>query len=61
VAFAIIHIGLGNVDAAIDWAERAYDERRGWLAYLTVDPLLDTIRQHPRFALLLEKMRLQPG
>ncbi len=58
VAFAIVHIGLGNADAAIDWVERAHAERRGWLVYLTVNPLLDTIRHHPRFALLLEKMRL---
>ena len=34
VAFATILIGLGDVDGAIDWTERAFDDRRGWLVYL---------------------------
>jgi len=58
VAFAIIHIGLNNVDQALDWAERAYDERSGWLAYLKVNPMLDPLRGAPRFEALLRKMKL---
>jgi len=58
VAFAIFHVGLGNVDRALDWAERAYDEKRGWLAYLKVNPMLDPLRNESRFTSLLEKMRL---
>jgi eukaryotic-like serine/threonine-protein kinase len=58
VAFAIGHIGLGNVDRALDWAERAYDEKRGWLAYLKVNPMLDPLRDEPRFQDLIRKMRL---
>src|SRR6266550_736923 len=58
VAFAIVHVGLGNVDRALDWAERAYDERRGWLAYFKVNPMLDPLRANARFQTLLKKMRL---
>jgi serine/threonine protein kinase/Tfp pilus assembly protein PilF len=58
VAFAIFHIGLGNVDRALDWTERAYDEKRGWLAYMKVNPILDPLRNESRFKSLLEKMRL---
>jgi len=58
VAFAILHVGLGNVDRALDWAERAYDERRGWLAYFKVNPMLDPLRNEPRFKSLIDKMRL---
>jgi serine/threonine protein kinase/Tfp pilus assembly protein PilF len=58
VAFAILHVGFGNVDRALDWAERAYDEKRGWLAYLKVNPMLDPLRNESRFQSLLEKMRL---
>lgn len=58
VAFAIVHIGLGNLDAALDWAERAYDERRGWLAYFKVNPVVDPLRESPRFDALLEKLKL---
>jgi len=58
VAFAMLHIGLGQYDQALRWAERAYEERRGWLAYLKVNPVLDPLRGEPRFHALLEKMKL---
>jgi len=58
VAFAILHIGLGNLSSALDWAERAYDERRGWLAYVNVSPIFDPLRNEPRFAALVRKMGL---
>ena len=58
VAFATIHLGLGDIERALDWTERAYAERRGWLAYLKVHPLMDPMRGHPRFQALLKKMRL---
>jgi serine/threonine protein kinase/tetratricopeptide (TPR) repeat protein len=58
VAFATILLGLGDVDRAIDWAERAYDDRRGWLAYVNVNPLMDPMRGHPRFEALARRMNL---
>lgn len=58
VAFAILHIGLGNLQEGLDWAERAYDERRGWVVYVNVNPIFDPLRQEPRFAELVKKMRL---
>jgi serine/threonine-protein kinase len=58
VAFATLCVGLGETDAALDWAEKAYDERRGWLCYLRVNPLMDPLRGHPRFTALMERMRL---
>jgi serine/threonine-protein kinase len=57
VAFATLHIGLGQIDSALDWAERAHEERRGWLAYLDVNPLLDPLRGQPRFEALAARMR----
>jgi serine/threonine-protein kinase len=58
VAFATILLGLGDVEKAIDWAERAYDDRRGWLAYMNVNPLMDPMRGHPRFEALVRRMNL---
>ncbi|NIM50678.1 MAG: protein kinase [Gemmatimonadales bacterium] len=58
VAFTIIHVGLGETDRALESLERAHEERRGWLAYLNVEPLLDPIRSEPRFAELLRRMKL---
>ncbi|MDP9177719.1 MAG: protein kinase [Gemmatimonadota bacterium] len=58
VELATLHIALGNRESALDWMERAYDERRGWMAYLKVHPILDPLRDEPRFQALVEKMRL---
>ena len=58
VAFATILIGLGENERALDWLERAYDERRGWLAYLTVNPVLDPLRGNPRFEAMVRTMGL---
>jgi len=58
VPFAIVHVALGEVDAAFADITRAHVERRGWMAYLRVDPLLDPLRGDPRFAEWLRRMRL---
>ena len=58
VAFATILLGLGEIERALDWTERALEERRGWLAYLRVHPLMDPMRGHPRFDALVRRMRL---
>jgi serine/threonine protein kinase/Tfp pilus assembly protein PilF len=58
VAFATLYLGLGDNARALDWSERAYDERRGWVAYVRVNPLMDPLRAEPRFAALAERMRI---
>jgi eukaryotic-like serine/threonine-protein kinase len=58
VAFAGLYVTLGDFDAAFEWLEQAYRERRGWLAYLNIEPLLDDVRADPRFHRLVERMRL---
>jgi serine/threonine-protein kinase len=58
VSFATLYLGLGEPDRVLDWTERAYEERRGWLAYLKVNPILDPVRGKPRFEALVKKMKL---
>lgn len=58
VAFATALLGLGDVERALEWTERALEERRGWLAYLRVNPVMDPMRGHPRFEALVQRMRL---
>ncbi|MGH7636937.1 MAG: tetratricopeptide repeat protein, partial [Gemmatimonadaceae bacterium] len=58
VALVTILLGLGDVERALDWADVALEERRGWLAYLKVNPLLDPMRGHPRFDALIRRMKL---
>ena len=58
VAFAVLHLALREHEKALDWAERAREERRGWLCYLNVNPLLDPLRREPRFQNLVRQMKL---
>lgn len=53
---ALVNLGLGDLDQALDWLEEAYKERSYWLIYIQFDPALDPLRTNPRFAALLEKV-----
>jgi TolB-like protein/class 3 adenylate cyclase/Tfp pilus assembly protein PilF len=55
---ALIFTGLGDVDQAIAWLERAYEERSSWLVWVKVEPRFDQLRSDPRFTSLLQRMRL---
>jgi serine/threonine protein kinase/tetratricopeptide (TPR) repeat protein len=57
VELALVYIALGEKDKALDWTERALDERRGWVAYLRVHPVVDSLRGEPRFGALLKRMQ----
>jgi serine/threonine-protein kinase len=58
VAFATVYLGLEEWDAALDWTEKAHAERRGWLAYLRVNPIMDGLRGRERFEKLVKAMKL---
>ena len=55
---AIIHAALGAREHALDWLERAFEERADHLPYLKVNPRLDVLRDEPRFRRLQQKMGL---
>ena len=58
VVFVTINLGLGEFDRALESMERAYTERRGWMAYLNVNPILDPVRNDARFRTLVQRMKL---
>src|SRR5262249_55577481 len=57
---AFIHIGLGQTESALQWLEKAYEERSAWLAYAKVDPKYDKLRSDSRFAKVLRGVGLLP-
>jgi len=54
---ALLHISLGQKDAAISALEQSYAERDGDdIGVIKVDPLLDSLRGEPRFEALVQKV-----
>ena len=53
-----LQVALGDFDSAFEGMERAHEERRGWLAYLRIEPMLQPLHGDARFQRLLERMRL---
>ena len=56
--FAGIHIGLGEIDRAIECLEKSYREHSHWLIYLHMDPSMDALREDRRFQDLLRRVNL---
>ena len=56
--FAGICVGLGDVDRAMEYLEKSYQEHSHWLMYLHMDPGMDGLRPHPRFQGLLQRVGL---
>jgi class 3 adenylate cyclase/TolB-like protein/Tfp pilus assembly protein PilF len=56
---ALVYTGLGDVNQAMTWLEKAYEERSSWLVWINVEPRFDRLRSEPRFASLLRRMRLE--
>ncbi len=54
----LVLLGLGEDERALDWLERAGEERDGVLVFLKVEPMFDRIRQHPRFIALQRRLNL---
>ena len=56
---ALIYIGLGENELALEWLDRAYEEERSfYLIWLSSDPVYDPTRHDSRFQSILERMSL---
>jgi TolB-like protein/DNA-binding winged helix-turn-helix (wHTH) protein/Tfp pilus assembly protein PilF len=53
---AIVYVGLGKNDVAMNWLEKAYDDRSNGLVFLKVEPELDPLRTNPRFVALQNRL-----
>jgi TolB-like protein/DNA-binding winged helix-turn-helix (wHTH) protein len=59
---ALIHVGLGEKEEALNLLEKAYEERYPWLMHLAVEPRWDPLRSEPRFKALISRIGLgSPG
>jgi serine/threonine-protein kinase len=51
---ALVYLGLKECDRAMDWLERAFEDRSSYLILINVDPRLAPLRTDPRFTRLLK-------
>jgi len=56
--FGMLYGGLGDIKQALEWLEKAYQERADGLLWLNVDPMLDGIRLLPQFKNLISRIGL---
>jgi DNA-binding winged helix-turn-helix (wHTH) protein/Tfp pilus assembly protein PilF len=52
---AMVHLGLGRLEEAMQWLERGYEGRDVHVVFLTIDPKWDSLQNDPRFTALLER------
>jgi serine/threonine protein kinase/tetratricopeptide (TPR) repeat protein len=53
---ATIYLGLGMEDEALRYLAKAYDEGSYFMIHLKVEPILDSIRDDPRFVEILRRV-----
>jgi tetratricopeptide (TPR) repeat protein len=56
--FAGLYAAIGDKDEALDWIEKAYDERSVFATMLLVDTRFNTLRSEPRYQAVLSRMGL---
>jgi serine/threonine-protein kinase len=54
---AAIYVALGDKDRAISLIEKDYQQHSNWSNHLKVDPVMDPLRETPRFKELMRKMK----
>jgi tetratricopeptide (TPR) repeat protein len=55
---AMVYSGLGELDAAFEYMDRAFEERTSYMAYAGVTPFLDGLKRDPRYGLLIQRLGL---
>jgi tetratricopeptide (TPR) repeat protein len=58
MAFAYVYAALDDKPHALDWLEKAVEERTPWAVYLHVDPQFAGLRSDPRFSALVRRIGL---
>jgi len=56
--FALVHLGLGDLEASFMWLELAYKSRSYELVSARVDPKFDAVQSDARFSKLLKRLGL---
>jgi TolB-like protein len=58
LGIALIHVGLGEQEEALQWMAKASSRRDGGFPYAKLDPRFNGLRKDPRFRALMGKLNL---
>jgi Flp pilus assembly protein TadD len=58
---ALVYLGLGARERALDWLHKAFEERSPGMIWLKVEPRFDCLREGPSFQELLLRVRSSPS
>jgi hypothetical protein len=50
-------VGLGEKKLALDWLEKAYEERSGRVANLAMHPQFVSLHEEPRFQKIVQQLK----
>ena len=53
-------VTLGDMEQALQWLQRAFEERSDYLVYLAIEPGFDNLRADPRFSAIMRQIGLLP-
>src|SRR6188768_1870547 len=56
---AVIHGGLGDKERALEWLDKAYEERSPSLNLLKVSPAFIGVRREPRFVAMVRSLGME--
>ncbi|WP_276500899.1 adenylate/guanylate cyclase domain-containing protein [Terrimonas pollutisoli] len=56
MGIALCYAHLSETEKALDYLEKSYEERVGWMLFIGCDPTLDILRKEPRFKELVRKI-----
>lgn len=56
---ATVYSSLGEKELALEWLDRAFDDRSTNLGFLAQDPTFDRLRDEPRFVALVRRVGVQ--
>ena len=58
-SFAMIYNGLGELEEALKYLEKSFQEREVQLSFIKIDTRWDELRAAPRFAEIIKRMNLE--
>ena len=56
---ALVYTGLNDKEKALEWLQKAYEEKSGSVRYLKMEPRLQNLRNDPRYTELMKKIGLE--